>query len=68
MHNPEQRRLYVAIGDPGLVCSFASDRLEQIGTIETERGAHTTGWDPRGRCLYVLGPESCGAVVYEEHI
>lgn len=68
MHNPERRRLYVAIVEPGLVCSFDSDRLEQIEMIETERGAHTTGWDPRGRCLYVFYPESCGAMVYEEHI
>jgi hypothetical protein len=67
MHDPGLRRLYVAIGDPGLVCSFDSERLEQIETIETEQGAHTTCWDPIERCLYVFCPASGGAGVYEEH-
>ncbi len=66
MHDPDLRRLYVAIGEPGLVCSFDSDRLEQLETVETESGAHTTGWDPAGRCLYVFCPASGGAAVFEE--
>jgi len=66
MHDPEVRRLYVAIGEPGVVCSFDSDRLEHVETVETEPGAHTTGWDPLGRRLYVFCPESGGASVYEE--
>src|SRR5437867_707532 len=66
MHNPESERLYVAIGEPGLICSFDSRRLEQVGTIETELGAHTTGWDPVGRALYVFCPGTSGAAVYEE--
>ncbi len=66
MHDPDLRRLYVAIGEPGLVCSFDSERLEQLETVETEEGAHTTCWDPVGRGLYVFGPRSGGAAVYEE--
>ncbi len=66
MHDPERHRLYVAIGEPGLVCSFDSERLEHVETVETEQGAHTTGWDPVGRCLYFFCPTSCGAAVYEE--
>jgi hypothetical protein len=66
MHDPDLRRLYVAIGEPGVVCSFDSDRLEQLETVETEQGAHTSGWDPIGRCLYVFCPGSGGAAVYEE--
>jgi serine/threonine-protein kinase len=66
MHDPELARLYVAIGDPGLVCSFDSDRLEQLETVTTEQGAHTIGWDPDGRSLYVFCPESGGALVLEE--
>jgi DNA-binding beta-propeller fold protein YncE len=68
MHDPDLRRLYVAVGEPGLVCSFDSDRLEQLETIESEAGAHTIGWDPDGRCLYVFSPESGGAAVFEEQI
>jgi len=66
MHDPDLRRLYVAIGDPGVVCSFDSDQLELIEMVETEAGAHTTGWDPDSRCLYVFCPASGGAAIYEE--
>jgi DNA-binding beta-propeller fold protein YncE len=66
MHDPALQRLYVAIGDPGLVCSFNTERLEQLETVETEQGAHTSGWDPVDRCLYVFCPASGGAAVYEE--
>jgi DNA-binding beta-propeller fold protein YncE len=66
MHDADLRRLYVAIGEPGLVCCFDSDRLEQLETVETERGAHTIGWDPTARCLYVFCPESGGATLFEE--
>ena len=68
MHDAEIRRLYVAVRDPGVVCSFDSDRLEHLETVETETGAKTTGWDPDGRCLYVFCPESGGAAVYEERV
>jgi DNA-binding beta-propeller fold protein YncE len=66
MHDADLRRLYVAIGEPGLVYSFDSERLEHVETVETEEGAHTTGWDPIGRALYVFCPASSGASVYEE--
>jgi DNA-binding beta-propeller fold protein YncE len=66
MHDRAGKRLDVAIGDPGLVCSFDSERFEQVGEVETEKGAHTIGWDPVGRALYVFCPGSSGAAVYEE--
>jgi DNA-binding beta-propeller fold protein YncE len=66
MHDAELQRLYVAIGNPGLVCSFDSKRLERLETVETEQGAHTTGWDPVDKSLYVFCPESGGAAFYEE--
>jgi hypothetical protein len=65
-HDPDLRRLFVAIGEPGVVCSFDSERLEQLETVETEQSAHTTGWDPIARSLYVFCPGSSGAAVYEE--
>jgi DNA-binding beta-propeller fold protein YncE len=66
MHDAERARLYVAVGEPGLVCSFVTERLEPLETITTEAGAHTTCWDPEGFCLYVFCPSSCGAALYEE--
>ena len=66
MHDRELARLYVAIGEPGVVCSFDSTRLKSLETVATEQGAHTIGWDPDGRCLYVFCPERGGALVFEE--
>jgi DNA-binding beta-propeller fold protein YncE len=66
MHDPKLARIYVAIGEPGLVCSFDSERFESVEAVETEPGAHTIGWDPDGRCLYALCPASGGAMVFEE--
>jgi hypothetical protein len=66
MHDAGLRRLYVALGEPGVVCSFDTERLEHLETVETESGAHTTGWDPDGRRLYVFCPGSGGAAVFEE--
>jgi len=66
MHDASTRRLYVAIGEPGVVCSFDTERLEHLETVETETGAHTTGWDPDRRRLYVFCPGSSGAAVFEE--
>ena len=66
MHDPVLRRLYVAIGEPGLVCSFHSDRLQPVEVVETELGAHTMCWDPEHSSLYVFCPMSSGAAIYEE--
>ena len=60
------RRLYVAMGTPGQVQSFDTADLRLIETITTEEGAHTTGWDPDLRRLWVFAPTSCGAFVYED--
>jgi hypothetical protein len=66
MHDAERRRLHVAIGDPGLISSFDSDRLWELSTVETELGAHTTCWDAHRRTLYVFCPQSGGAAIYED--
>jgi DNA-binding beta-propeller fold protein YncE len=66
MHDPAGRRLYVGVGEPGVVCSFDSERLEPLEMVETEPGAHTLAWEPARRSLYVFCPESCGAAVYRE--
>jgi DNA-binding beta-propeller fold protein YncE len=66
MCDPELGSLYVAIGEPGVVCSFDSARLAPVEVVATEPGAHTIGWDPDGRCLYAFCPASGGAMVFEE--
>ena len=57
MHDPELRRLYVAVGDPGLVCCFDTDRLEHARDgRDRARRAHD-GWDQFGRALRLLSGE-----------
>jgi hypothetical protein len=66
MHDPGLHRLYVAVGDPGLVCNFDSAELRLVEIVTTEAGAHTMGWDPDHRRLWVFCPRSHGAAIFEE--
>ncbi|HKG39708.1 MAG TPA: hypothetical protein VKB25_12015 [Conexibacter sp.] len=66
MLDPDLQRLYVAIGDPGVICTFTSHPLAHLETVETEADAHTCGWDPDARCLYVFCPQSGRVILFEE--
>lgn len=66
MYDATGRRLYVAVGSPGLVTVFDTERLEAVETVETDEGAHTIGWDPVTRHLYAFAPLRGGALVFEE--
>jgi hypothetical protein len=45
MHDSALRRLYIAIGEPGVICVVDSDRLHLLQTVPTGPGAHTLGID-----------------------
>ena len=60
------RHLYVAIGDPGVVEVFDTDIMERIETVQTERGAHTLGFDAERNKLYAFLPETHRAAVYAD--
>jgi DNA-binding beta-propeller fold protein YncE len=65
MHDAGIRRLYVAIGEPGVVCTFdTAEEPRQLATTVTEPGAHTLGLDPVSHHVYVFCPVSGGAAVY----
>ena len=66
MHDEGRHLLYVAIGSPGVVTVFDTERLEEIETVETEEGAHTIGWDPPTAQLYAFAPQRGGALVFKE--
>ena len=66
MHDERRHRLYVAIGSPGLITVFDTERLEELQAVETEDGAHTIGWDPVTAQLYAFAPRRGGALVFEE--
>jgi YVTN family beta-propeller protein len=58
------RRLYVAIGDPGLIEVFDVDRLEKVDAVTTEHGTHTIGLDPDGHRVYGFLPATHRAAVF----
>jgi DNA-binding beta-propeller fold protein YncE len=58
------RHLYVAIGDPGTVDVFDTDRMERIETVQTEPGAHTLGFDAERNKVYAFLPKTHCAAVY----
>jgi DNA-binding beta-propeller fold protein YncE len=59
-------RLYVAIGDPGLIDVFDTDSLTRVEVISTEAGAHTLGFDPDGHRVYAFLPQTHRAAIYTD--
>ncbi|MCX6023224.1 MAG: hypothetical protein NTZ05_16165 [Chloroflexi bacterium] len=57
-------RLYIAVGEPGVIYVVDDQRHVLLETVATERGAHTLGLDPDTHTLYAFMPESEGAAVY----
>ncbi len=64
MHDPGLGHLYIAIGEPGVICVVDSDRLDLLETVPTEQGAHTLGINPHSHAIYAFLPASQGAAVY----
>jgi DNA-binding beta-propeller fold protein YncE len=62
--NPRRRQLYVAVGDPGVVDVFDTTTMESLGTVVTEKGAHTTAFPPTGDSLIAFLPASHRAALY----
>ena len=67
MHDADTNLLYVAIGDPGAVVVIDTERLTVAETVTTEPAAHTSGWDPVAKTLYVFCPQSGGATLYTDN-
>lgn len=63
--NRQRRQLYVAVGDPGVIDVFDTATMERIGTVPTEKGAHTTALSPTGDRIYAFLPATHRAAVYE---
>ena len=57
-------RLYVAVGDPGVVDVIDIRGMQRIETLATESGAHTAALDPRTHQLYVFLPGTHRAAVF----
>ena len=66
MHDAGLAHLYVAIGQPGVICVIDTDRYELLETVPTEDGAHTIAADPQDHTVYAFLPDSGGAAVYTD--
>lgn len=62
--NLARKHLYVAIGDPGVIDVFDTTTMERLETVQTERGAHTLGFDADHNKVYAFLPHTHRAVVY----
>ena len=62
--NARMKHLYVAVGDPGVIEVFETDSLKRVETIQTEKGAHTLGFDATRNKVYAFLPQTCHAMVY----
>lgn len=62
--NPRRRRLYVAVGDPGVIDVFDTATMRGLGRIDTEKGAHTTALDVHRDRLYAFLPGTHRAAVH----
>jgi DNA-binding beta-propeller fold protein YncE len=60
-------RLYVAIGQPGVIEVFDTAPLRRHETVTTEAGAHTLSFDGRRNIVCAFLPASHRAAVYSDH-
>ena len=62
--NAKRGQLTVAVGDPGVIDVFDTRSMQGLGSVITEKGAHTTALPPSGDGLYVFLPASHRVSIY----
>jgi DNA-binding beta-propeller fold protein YncE len=62
--NLKRQQLTVAVGDPGVVDVFDTTSMKSLGSVATEKGAHTTAFPPSGDSLIAFLPASHRAALY----
>ena len=65
--NAALRHLYIAIGDPGVIEVFDTETMRRIESVQTERGAHTIGYDAVRDTVYAFLPDTHRAAVYRDN-
>jgi DNA-binding beta-propeller fold protein YncE len=64
--HPATGRLYVAIGDPGVIDVIDTRQMRCVQTVTTEAGAHTLALDRKRRKVFAFLPETHQAAVYRD--
>ena len=64
--NSSLSRVYVAVGDPGVIDVFDARRMKLLETVSTEKGAHTLAVDQKKNKVYAFLPDTHRAAVYQD--
>jgi DNA-binding beta-propeller fold protein YncE len=64
--HPRSRRLYVAIGDPGVIDVVDIGAMRREEVVPTEPGTHTLALDRRRRKVYAFLPQTHRAAVFHD--
>jgi len=65
-YNSRLHHLYVAIGEPGVIDVFDTERMKLSQTVKTEVGAHTIAYNPETDKVYAFTPASHRAAIYQD--
>ena len=65
--NAQLSRLYIAVGDPGLIEVFDTTPLRRHEVVRSEMGAHTLSFDATRNLVCAFLPETHRAAVYRDH-
>jgi len=66
--HPQSRRLYVAVGDPGVIDVIDIGTMRRAEVVATEAGAHTLALDRKRNKVYAFLPQSHRAAVFHETV
>lgn len=66
--HPKTGRLYVAIGDPGVIDVIDIVTMRRAEVVPTEAGAHTLALDRKRNKIYAFLPRSHRAAVFHETV
>ena len=62
----QSARLYVAIGDPGVIDVIDIGTMRRLEVVPTEAGAHTLALDRKRSKVYAFLPQSHRAAVFSD--
>ena len=66
--HPQSRRLYVAVGDPGVIDVIDIGTMRRQEVVPTEAGAHTLALDRKRSKVYAFLPRSHRAAVFVDTV
>jgi DNA-binding beta-propeller fold protein YncE len=64
--NAARAHLYVAVGDPGVIDVFDTATMRRLGSVPSEKGAHTLAFSAADDRVYAFLPQTHRAAVYQE--